>query len=568
MQGASNQTGLIAPSKYIGLACAEVGGYHPNLFTGGLGILFYDWLLEAADRGWPVIGISLGYHKGSRQRINSEGWQVEEDIDFNPLEHGFAPLERTIQTNITGRSVTVGGFVKYIQGRKSRVPLVLETTNLPGNTDFDKGLTARVYDDGNGQKDYYRTAQYRILASAVRLMQANGIDVEHWVINDGHPAFIGLELKNQGLTDGQIKEKLRFITHTPVGAAYDYLDFSKVKDALRDEADKLVPYLKDGKLGMAELAVALSGAVIGVSRKHAEVSTTMGTFRDVNLGYATNGVHMPSWIHPEKAKVYRASLGDILENPELLRDAHNLDYFAFLRAHEQAQKELFDFIKDRTGVQFQDGYLTLGSARRFAAYKRGDLIFNGDPSNIARILKDHGQIISAGKANPNDTPGKKVLQRVWLQSEMLRKKYGVPAVVITDYDRKVAEFLVRGIDVWLNNPRRGEEASGTSGMKVAINGGINLSVRDGWWDEAYDGTNGWAIAPENLGNLDDADAHSIHELLEHRIIPIFNTPQWQRISQSSIALGAHFNTFRNFGEVLQRANIPLEDLVRKEDRAA
>ena len=565
----------MAPSDYkVAIFSAEYGLRNDwPIYCGGLGILAGDWIKETADRGLPILGVGIAYHKGYfKQLIDKNGWQTEQDVDFTPEEHGLRLLPQGVKISISGRDVTVGAFEYLVKGNKSTIPLYLLTTNLLGNTEWDRGLTAKLYDNGTGHKDYYRTAQYRVLAAGVRLLQSLGYDIQTYHLNDGHGALVGLELLNQGLSSDKVKERIWFTTHTPVGAAFDYFDISEVISALPLEHERLLPYLVQNSgrsyFGTAEFAVALSRGVNTVSKRHAEVSSQMQQFRGINIIPITNGVHLPSWIHPAKREIYNISHPGILENPRMFIDSDSIDYGAFQKAHQSAQAELFELIKDSTGVQFEPGLLTIGFARRGVEYKRANLVLH-DLKDLARIMNGKAQIFFAGKAPPDDNIAKELIQRVYLKCKELRECYGINAVFIPNYEIGVAETLVSGSDVWLNNPRRPQEASGTSGMKVAANGGVNLSVLDGWWYEAYNGKNGFAIAPDNHDNHYDTDSASIRKLLEHRLIPSFSDSTWQKLVLESLKLSAHFNAGRNLQELSVHAyGLSLEDLVRSYSIAA
>ena len=536
------------------------------IYSGGLGILAGDWLKEAADRGYPIVGLGIAYHKGYfRQLIDENGWQTEESINFNPLEHGFQLLNLTEKTNINGRDVTVGVYEYTVKGRKIGIPLYLLTTNLPQNTDWDRGLTAKLYDDGSGNPDYYRTAQYRILATGVRLLQHLGYDIQTHHLNDGHGALVALELLNQGLSPDKVREKIWLTTHTPVQAAFYHFDFKEVKHALPNEWKKLVPYL-NGKpyFGTAEFAIAMSRGVNAVSKRHAEVSSQMDIFKGVKVIPITNGIHLPTWVSHDKAELYERYLPGIFENPGRFNEVDSIPFNEYEISHRNGKKFLFDLIQDRTGVQFDSDGLTIGFARRGVEYKRADLILY-DLEDLARIMKDKTQIVFAGKAPPGHEPSKLIIQNVWRKCEELRKKYGVNAVFVPNYGIETAKALVAGVDVWLNNPRRPEEASGTSGMKVAANGGVNFSVLDGWWYESYNGRNGWAIAPDNHSNNLETDSAAIRHELEHSIIPVYNDKsEWERKVQESLRLAAYFNTARNLAEYMREAyDLPLEERIER-----
>jgi glycogen phosphorylase len=524
-------------------------------YSGGLGILAGDWLKSAADIGLPVVGVGISYQKGYfKQRLNDCGWQCEDPAQFNPEEYGFRLTNARAIIHISGRDVAVGAYEYKIKGKKIDIPFYALTTNLPENTEFDRGLTSRLYENGDN-KEYFRTAQYRVLAAGVRILQGLGYDIETYHLNEGHGALVTLELLKQGLNQEQVKEKCWFTTHTPVEFAFDHFSMQQVKYALPEkECETLLPYLvyfdKQPYLGTAELAVALSRGVNAVSKTHAEVSSKMDIFKGVDIVPITNGIHLPTWVNPGNAALYKSKFPGIFDNPERFKEADSLDYGLFRETHKKAQCDLFGLIQDLTGVKFEPGYLTIGFARRGVDYKRADLILHDLP-DLARIIKDKAQIVFSGKAHPTDTASKKLIQKVWAACNELSEKYGIKAVYLAEYDMGIAEKLVQGADLWLNNPRRPQEACGTSGMKVAANGGINLSVLDGWWAEAYNKGNGFAIAPDNHDNNYEIDSKAIRESLEKQILPKFGGKEWEEMVKNSIKLAAFFNTDRNVREYNQ-----------------
>lgn len=528
-----------------------------------MGILAGDWLKEAADRNWPLVGLGTLHHKGYfNQSIDDSGRQIEQDADFNPENLGLRLLPVKIKTNVDTRQVTVGAY-EYLVGGKT--PLILVTTNLPENSNWDRGITAKLYDNGHGSSDYYKTVQFRILASGVRILQQLGYDIQTYHLNDGHGAFVALELLNQGLSRDKVREKIWFTTHTPVAAAFDYLKLDQVGAALNGETSKLEPFViqsyKGPAIGTAELAIALSRGINAVSRMHAQVSSAMPQFKGRQVIPITNGVHLPSWVHPAKAALYEAQLGDIFESPESFRNADSLDYDKFRGAHRQAQRELFDLVRERTGTELDEGKLTVGFARRGVSYKRADLLLS-DIGRLAQVVKGNAQLIFAGKAPPGDDAAADIIQTIYQKAAQLRQNYGAKVVFVPNYDMELGRALVGGVDIWVNNPERGREASGTSGMKVAANGGVNMSTLDGWWPEGYDGKNGFAIAPHNTENDREIDFKHTLELLGEGIRE-YQRNDLRDFRLASMKLAANFNTYRNLGEYLDKAYPTLEQRVSR-----
>lgn len=576
-----------APSEYTDAIVSNEWAIHPKLpiYAGGLGVLAADQLKEAADRGLPLIGIGVLYHKGwVRQELDASGVQIDREADVDPKVYeelglqlakiGSKPvLEKIVIDGNNVREVNVGAYIFPVNGKRSILPLFLGTTNILENTNvWDKGLTARLYDNGNGHRDYYRTIQFRVLAAVRRIAQRLGYNVKYQ-LNDGHGAFIILDMMNEDLSDDQIRENVWFTTHTPEAAAFDYFTFDQVATALPTEYQRLWPHRVNhegvDKLGMAEFAIEFSRGINAVSRMHAEVAAQMPRFQGRQIFYATNGVHLPTWVHPAKARVYKDYLVNPFENPNEFRRSESIDDGAFDKAHRQAKGELVDLVRSRTGHQLDYDNIIFGFARRGVVYKRADLLVR-DIEALARVINGYAQIIFASKVPPGDDGGKHMIQTVYQRAAELRREYGAHVVFVPDHDILLGQALVGGVDGWFNVPLRGHEASGTSGMKVSANGGINISVLDGWWPEGYNGRNGFAIGPYNYSSDPDIDFRHALAILEFEAIPALRDIRARNdLRRESIKLAADFNTFRQLQDLRRSGahTYPLERILGQE-RAA
>lgn len=619
----------ISPQHPVAYFCAEFG-IHESLpiYAGGLGVLAGDHLKSASDIGVPLVGVGLMYRQGYfRQRLNRSGWQedyyLDNDFENLPLElvRSQSGDVLTIDLKIRQRVVKV----QIWQVRIGRVNLYLLDADREDNDPIDRWLTGHLY---GGNQDT-RIAQEMLLGiGGVRVLQLLGIEPSVYHLNEGHAAFAlleaaRLEIERTGQSfydvEASIRDRAIFTTHTPVPAGHDVFSPDLMDSYFADYWPQLQlsreQFLALGArrlgdpwepFGMTVLALRLTRAANGVSKLHGEVSRSMWQIlypekaeADVPIGHITNGVHARTWTAPLMDDLYREYLGEDwlnrVVNPELWRkidDIPNAELWQYhqilkdrliaytrlkVRQAREARKEDPDTISavDRL---LDPNVLTLGFARRFSPYKRAVLIMR-DFNRIVKILSQRGrtvQIIFAGKAHPADEEGKRMIQRLmeWCQHPALRDR----VAFIEDYDMFTAQKLVHGVDVWLNNPRRPLEASGTSGQKVCLNGGINCSVLDGWWCEGYlqdangKGINGWAIGKDARINdqeqQDQIDADSLYDLLENEITPLFydrdenGIPNgWVDMMKQSIRTCAPiFNTDRMLAEYVAKLYAPQVDL--------
>jgi starch phosphorylase len=619
--------GDVTAERPVAFLCSEYG-VHVSLpvYSGGLGALAGDILKEASDRAVAMVAVGLMYRKGYfRQRVDASGWQHEYWVDTDPERLPAAlvtdgedrPLTVTVpigEAEVTARvwRVDVG-----------RIPLFLLDSECPENGPLERWITGRLY-DGDPQT---RLAQYALLGvGGIRVLRAMGIEPGLIHLNEGHAALAPLELGRVGDGDGDgdgdgevssTQELLRrarartvFTTHTPVPAGNDTYAAPEIETALGRLAGQLGIDVADlmrlgrgeqdtdpgSPFGVTQAALRLSRGANAVSRRHGEVAREMWRdslwpereVGDVPIGHVTNGVHVPTWLGPAMRELFDAHLGpDWLErqaDPELWARAWEIPGDALWNARCRQREELVEFVRGRSVTDrlqrgdlrgyvdaaaraFDSSVLTIGFARRVATYKRLDLLIR-DPEWTLRLLGGERpvQVVLAGKAHPRDEDAKRALQSLF--GMKAARVIGERVVFLEDYDLATGAALVRGCDVWLNVPRPPLEASGTSGMKSVFNGGLQLSVLDGWWAEAYaegaDGraANGWAIAGEvddDHHAQDDRHAGSLHDLLEHHIVPAFygcedadpaRPPErWLDMVRSSLAtLGPQFCATRMVAE--------------------
>lgn len=552
--------------------CMEFG-IHESLpiYSGGLGILAGDHIRSAADLGMDFVGVGLFYREGYFYQVLHEGQQSSaypcrdpSDLALHPvLDEDGEPLK--IEVPYGNETMAVQAWVARLAG----VRLYLLDTNLPENNDEMRDLTRQLY--GGDQRT--RIGQEILLGiGGIRLMNAIGRQSDVFHMNEGHAAFSVLELWADGMRDGlsrqeawtQTEQQCVFTTHTPVPAGHDRFWWESVNTLLGPYRASLS--LREGTfmdlgreepgnintpLSMTVLALRGSRAANGVSALHGEVSREMFADLGFQIDHITNGVHPGAWLAPEMEAVFDEHLPGwrAHHSDEAFWDAaEKLPHDALLAARRSMRGRLVDGVRQRLGREVLDpDALTIGFARRFAPYKRGDLIFT-DPDRLAALLDQGVQIVYGGKAHPRDVAGQAIIARVlrWARDPRFRNR----VILIPNYEADFGRLMTQGCDVWLNNPRRPREASGTSGQKAALNGNPNCSVLDGWWPEAYDGRNGWAIGTTrewaDTEAQDAADVESLYGLLTGEILPTFQQPEkWAGIMAHTIATCMPaFNTHR------------------------
>lgn len=591
-------------------------------YSGGLGVLAGDHLKASSDLGIPLIGMGLLYKVGYfQQYLNSEGWQHERyeinDFDNLPmtliLDENKEPL--ILSVKMAERNV----YYQIWKISVGRIPLYLLDTNVSENSEADRKITDSLY-GGNVET---RIQQEILLGiGGINALQFMGIEPSVCHMNEGHSAFLSLErirslIQNQGLNFQEAKEvglySNVFTTHTPVPAGIDvfpnelvekflgqyYRNELKISDSEFYSLGSIYHHRESSVFNMAHLAMNTCGFINGVSKLHSEVSRKMWSsgypnvpLNEIPIGYVTNGIHIRSHISREYDDLFIQYIGEKwIRNPassSLWERVDTIPDEEFWRLHERRRARLVAFvrkrlikqIKDKNGTQSEietagevldPSALTIGFARRFATYKRATLIFH-DLDRLARILNNDAQpvqIVIAGKAHPKDEEGKRFIQEIYLISK--EEQFKRKVVFIENYDLNVASYLVQGCDIWLNNPRRPLEASGTSGMKVIANGGLNLSVLDGWWDEAYSPEIGWEIGGReefsDPAYQDKIESRQIYNLIETRIAPLFyargqdHLPRaWiSMIKNSMKKLGPVFNTQRMVQQYFEKYYSPANE---------
>ena len=529
-------------------------------YSGGLGVLAGDTLRSAADLGIPMVGITLIQQYGYfHQSLEPSGRQIETEVRWNP-EIKLTRLSNYIQLKIENRVVAVHVWEYDIVGKYGYVvPVYFLDVNVPENSAQDRDINRHLY----GGDLYIRLCQEVILGiGGVRMLRDLGYrDIRNYHLNEGHASLLALELIREsgyGSYD-KIKKECIFTTHTPVPAGHDVFDFELVKQVMRPVyLDHLREILGgENPVNLTTISLKLSEFINGVSRKHAEVSRNM--FRDPKIHSITNGIHSASWTASSFKKVFEQYIPGWDIDPSHFARALFIPDEVIWKAHMAAKGKLIQRIDDETGTRMNLSRLTIGFARRAAAYKRADLIFS-DLERLTEICSEKVQIVFAGKAHPKDDEGKHVILRVFDAIDKLKGK--VDVAYIENYGMRLGRILTSGVDVWLNNPRRPREASGTSGMKAAHNGVLNFSVLDGWWIEGcVEGVTGWAIGPNptenNLADYDDRkDIDDLYNKLEKIIIPMFyqNRQEWIKMMKNAIAINAaYFNTHRMIKEYALKA---------------
>ena len=538
-----------------------------HTYSGGLGVLAGDTLRSAADLGVPLIAFTLVHRKGYfQQRLDERGMQSEEIQPWNPADFCIEEKVR-VTVSVEDRIVTVRCWRYDLVGRFGHVvPIYLLDTDLDGNTGWDRGLTDHLY----GGDTNYRLEQEIVLGmGGARMASALGHKVNVHHMNEGHAALLTLALLERQLGGGplngateidieHVRNQCVFTTHTPVPAGHDCFSTEQAIRILGGDRTARLERMgcfRDEMLNMTLLALRFSRYANGVSMQHAKVSRAL--FPEFALDSITNGVHAPTWVSEPIQKMLDANFSPWRRDNLYMRNAIDITEEEILSVHAQNKAALLAEVAQRTGQAFDPKVLTLGFARRAATYKRATLMF-ADTARLAEIATNAGglQIIYAGKAHPQDEPGKALIQQVVadaarLSNDMLRVVY------LENYDWKLGAILTAGVDVWVNTPRRPYEASGTSGMKAALNGVPSLSILDGWWIEGcIEGFTGWAIED---GADDAAEADSLYRKLETAVVPLYrDAPEkWARLMRATLAFnGSYFNTNRMVKQYTRNAYYP------------
>lgn len=530
-------------------------------YAGGLGVLAGDTIRAAADLKLPMIGVTLLYRKGYfYQRIDSSGWQIEEPAEWM-VEDFLIEMPQRVAVTIEGRTLWLRSWKYEVTGIGGfKIPVYFLDADLPENSEWDRTITHFLY----GGDSHYRLCQEVVLGiGGVRMLQALGHDhIERFHMNEGHAALLTLELLDEAAKKAgrktfshddieTVRVKCVFTTHTPVPAGLDQFQMDLVSRVLgrREVYDMKEIFCHAGLLNMTFLALNLSHYINGVAQRHGEISSHM--FAGYVIEAITNGVHAATWTSKPFMELYDHYIPGWRKDNFSLRYALNIPKSEAWQAHRRAKKILTQYVNHETNAGMDVDVFTIGFARRAATYKRGDLLFQ-DIERLKGISSKAGllQVIYAGKAHPQDQGGKEIIRHIFQVKESLKKN--VKIAYLQNYDIELGQMMTSGVDLWLNTPQPPLEASGTSGMKAALNGIPSLSVLDGWWIEGHiEGVTGWAIGEDGRGSggIEDRskDAASLYDKLEQIIIPMFyhERDQFVNMMLHSIAInGSFFNTHR------------------------
>ena len=562
-------TNMVAQPSPVAYFSMEVG-LAPTIptYSGGLGVLAGDTLRAAADLGVPMVGMTLLYRKGYfQQHLDERGNQYESPVKWSPRDY-LEPLPQRASVEIEGRQVHLRPWLYTVRGvTVHEVPVYFLDTDLPDNDPRDRTLTHYLY----GGDDCYRLCQEAVLGlGGVATLRALGhTDVQTYHMNEGHSALLVLALleertRRSGLravSDADrdaIRRQCVFTTHTPVPAGHDKFAIELVGQVLGAErCDSLAAAgcFLEGTLNMTHLGLVSSHYINGVSMRHEEISRDM--FPGYPINSVTNGVHAVTWTSEHFARLYDNHIPEWRQDNLYLRYAISIPLEEIQHAHAEAKRDLLTEVERRAGAKLDPTAMTIGFARRATAYKRADLLF-ADLNRLTRIAKVAGplQIIYAGKAHPRDDSGKALIRSIYEAAAALAG--AVAIVYLEDYDMALAKKMCSGVDLWLNTPLRPHEASGTSGMKAALNGVPSLSVLDGWWIEGHvEGVTGWAIGKEWEAESDRSkEVASLHDKLECSIVPTYyeQPTEYARVMRSAIAInGSYYNAERMLFQYLANA---------------
>jgi starch phosphorylase len=536
-------------------------------YSGGLGVLAGDTLRAAADMGLPLAAVTLAHRKGYfKQHLDANGVQTEEDQSWD-IEDKLNPEEPIVTVTIEGRPVEIRAWRYDMEGVTGHtIPIYLLDTRLDQNDPRDQELTDHLY-GGDGD---YRLRQETVLGiGGALILKALDHHPHVYHMNEGHAALLAVALLEQELDGASLEtadeeeldavsQRCVFTTHTPVPAGHDRFSMEQAYRILGPERTRLIERVggcHDGLLNMTYIALRFARFVNGVAMQHGKVSREM--FPDYTIDAITNGVHAATWTTPAFQAAFDRHLPRWRQDNLKLRYAIDIPESEIKEARDEGKRALIAAVRERAGVQLNPDIFTIGFARRAATYKRCDLLFT-DPDRLVRAAKKWGglQIIYSGKAHPADDPAKAKIRRVVELAKQLNSDT-LEIIYLENYDWALGALLTGGVDLWLNTPKRPYEASGTSGMKAALNGVPSLSVLDGWWIEGWiEGVTGWAITDH-----DDEiqEANSLYEHLEQVILPLYykQPDQWRRIMRSTIALnGSYFNTQRMLEQYVLNAYFP------------
>jgi starch phosphorylase len=535
-------------------------------YSGGLGMLAGDTLRSAADTEAPMVAISLVHRCGYfRQKLSDIGQQTEADVPWTP-ETTLPSANQIVALTIQGRQILVRAWRFDVLGTTGHIiPVFLLDTDVEGNDPWDRRLTDHLY----GGDTYYRLCQETVLGlGGVALLDALACKPAVYHMNEGHAALLALALLEDQLHGAPLKDvaeadiaavrqKCVFTTHTPVPAGHDQFGLDQMYQVLghdRAAAIEAAGCLHNNLMNMTYIALRFSRFVNGVAMQHGKVSQQM--FPDYKVYSITNGVHAATWLSTDFRELLDEEVPNWRTDNQYLRSVYGIDPARIAACHNKGKLRLFSTIAKSTGHHFNPNVLTLGFARRVATYKRASLLLH-DPARLAAFAEKIGglQILYAGKAHPADNAGKGLIKDVYATAARLNSS-ALKIYYIENYDWELGALLTQGVDVWVNTPRRPYEASGTSGMKAALNGVPSLSILDGWWIEGCaENTTGWAIED---GETEAAEANSLYEKLERSIAPMYaNAHAWARMQQHCIGInGSFFNTHRMLAQYFENSYFP------------
>jgi starch phosphorylase len=537
-------------------------------YSGGLGVLAGDTLRAAADLGVPVVAVTLLYRQGFfRQHLAPDGTQTETTPTWEP-DRFLEMVPGRVSLTLEGREVSLRAWVYRLRGISGHeVPIYMLDANLPENDPEDCALTGQLY--GGDQR--YRLRQEALLGlggvAMLRLLGHGHLDTYH--MNEGHSALLTIALlreispeKQPGILSpaeiAAVRSQCVFTTHTPVPAGHDRFPISLVEEVLGEEMAQTIhqlPCCEGHILNMTYLGLFFSRYINGVAKRHGEVAQSL--YPDYFIRSITNGVHATTWTSEPMAELFDRRVPGWRYDSHMLRRTLMVPEQEIMTAHAAAKRQLLTAVRERSGINLDPATLTIGFARRAATYKRADLVFS-DLEDLRSMAHKVGrlQFVYAGKAHPHDEPAKEIIRRVFAARDALQGE--IPIVYLEEHDMGLAKLLCSGVDVWLNNPQKPMEASGTSGMKAALNGVPSLSVLDGWWPEGWiEGVTGWSIGDEVDYSEDPSiERSSLFNKLNYVIVPLYyGSPQnYGRVMRSTIALnGAYFTSQRMLQQYVSEA---------------
>ena len=572
------------PAPHVDLAERKIAYFSMEIalskslptYSGGLGMLAGDTLRSAADTGAPMVAVSLAHRCGYfQQHLDHNGQQTESDVPWPP-EATLPEAGATVTIQLQGRDITIRAWRFDVVGVTGHIlPVYLLDTDIEGNDPWDRHLTDHLY----GGDTYYRLCQEAVLGlGGIHLLHALGCRPQVHHMNEGHAALLtigliedhlaGIPLRDATETDAAfVREHCVFTTHTPVPAGHDQFGLDQMYRVLGHERASCIERfgcLHNGLMNMTYLALRFSRYVNGVAMQHGVVS--QGMFPEYKIHSITNGVHAATWLSPAFQELFDKQIPAWRHDNQFFRNVYGIEPAVIEATHQQGQARLFATVKQRTGVELDPNVLTLGFARRVATYKRANLLFQR-PERLHELAETLGglQILYAGKAHPADNAGKALIREVFSAASRLNNSK-LRILYLENYDWELGEQLTGGVDVWLNTPLRPYEASGTSGMKAALNGVPSLSVLDGWWIEGCaENITGWAV--EDF-NDEGREADCLYEKIERCVGPLFaNRKAWARMRQHCIAMnGTFFNTHRMLGQYVANAYFPLASSIASTDQ--